>query len=96
MCQFLGFLYSQCNAPDDVAGTKSLEQEVTCLDVGLLEFVCCHLCVCLHVEPCHIIYIYILARPVELRGGLRAFQKCTAEVASSKGRQNLESLRLTV
>ena len=37
-----------------------------------------------------------LARPALIRGRLMAFKKCTAGVAWSKGRQNLESVRFTV
>ena len=37
-----------------------------------------------------------VAGPALFRGRLKAFGKCTNWVASSKGRQNLESVRLTV
>ena len=39
---------------------------------------------------------YIQARPALFRGRLMAFKKCTSDVAWSKGRQNLESVGLTV
>ena len=40
--------------------------------------------------------IYILAGPALFRGRLRVFRKCTDVVASSKGRLNLDSVRLIV
>ena len=43
-----------------------------------------------------ILFTYILAKPAVFRGRLMAFQKCTSGVAASKGRQNLESVQLTV
>ena len=49
-----------------------------------------HICIYIYV------YIYILAGPALFRGRLRAFEMCTNGVASSKGRQILDSVRLTV
>ena len=41
-----------------------------------------------------IVIVIILAGPAVFRGRLRAFGKCTDVVASSKGRLNLDSMRL--
>ena len=42
------------------------------------------------------LFKYILAGPALFRGRLRAFGKCTNGVASLKGRQNLDSVRVTL
>ena len=40
--------------------------------------------------------IMMTSKTAFFSGRVKVFQKCTAGVASSKGRQNLESVRLTV
>ena len=67
-----------------------------CKDIVMCTCSCIHMWLRVRVVMCVHGYLYILAGPALFRGRLRAFGKCTNGVASSKGRQNLDSVRLTL
>ena len=83
-------LFIYCNVSPDEYYTKRFQSKMPLT-------VCFLLALYMFASPSHLfINIYILAGPALFRGRLRAFGKCTDLVASSKGRLNLDSVRLIV